>query len=349
MTTTAEPEISHNILANFGGKLWTAGMAVVFVPIYIRILGAEAYGLVGFFVSLQLILSLMEMGLGTTATKEMARLSGSPDSEAIVQMRNLLRTLEFIYFGLGIIVVVMVFVSAGPLSAHWFKPATLSAREIEHAIVIMGFVIGIRMPFSLYSGALNGLQHQVVLNVITVASVTVKHLGAVIALLFISKDITIFFLWNLFAELLQTALTGYALQKRLPPSSEKAHFQFEQIKGIWRFAAGMTGVAITNVVLSQADKLFVSKVFSLETFGYYSAMWTIAGGLFFFSYPIAIAAFPTLCPVVGGRRYENARPALPQDLQAYGHGHAAPGDMRAIVFKGNTEHLAGGTRTGHSP
>lgn len=296
---TAEPKISHNIVANFGGRLWTAGMAVVFVPIYIRILGAEAYGLVGFFVSLQLILSLMEMGLGTTATKEMARLSGSPNSRAIIQMRDLVRTLELVYFGLGIIVVVMVFAGAGPLSAHWFKPLTLSQSEIEHAIVIMGLVIGVRMPFSLYSGALNGLQHQVLLNVITVASVTVKHLGAVIALLFISKDITIFFLWNLFAELVQTALTGYALKKKLPPSSHKAHFQFEQIKGIWRFAAGMTGVAITNVVLSQTDKLFVSKVFSLETFGYYSAMWTIAGGLFFFSYPIATAAFPRYAQLWG--------------------------------------------------
>ena len=291
-TMTTEPKISHNILANFGGKLWTAGIAIVFVPIYIRILGAEAYGLVGFFVSLQLILSLMEMGLGTTATKEMARLSVSPNSKTVVQMRNLVRTLELVYLGLGIIVVSMVFVGSGPLSAHWFKPVTISPREIGHAIVIMGFVIGVRMQFSLYSGALNGLQHQVVLNVITVAFVTVKHLGAVAALLFISEDITVFFLWHLFAELGQTALTRCALKKKLPPSSDKARFQFEQIKGIWRFAAGMTGVAITNVVLSQTDKLFVSKVFPLETFGYYSAMWTIAGGLFFFSYPIAIAAFP---------------------------------------------------------
>jgi len=129
---TTEPKISHNILANFGGKLWTAGMAIVFVPIYIRILGAEAYGLVGFFVSLQLILSLMEMGLGTTATKEMARLSGSSNSKTIVQMRNLVRTLELVYLGLGIIVVVMVFVSSGPLSAHWFKPVSLSLTVLVH-------------------------------------------------------------------------------------------------------------------------------------------------------------------------------------------------------------------------
>jgi len=54
----------------------------------------------------------------------------------------------------------------------------------------------------------------------------------------------------------------------------------------------MTGVVITNVALSQADKLFVSKMFSLETFGYYSAMWTIAGGIFFLTYPITTAAFP---------------------------------------------------------
>jgi O-antigen/teichoic acid export membrane protein len=289
---STEARVSHNVIANFAGRLWTAGMALAFVPVYIRLLGPEKYGLVGFFISLQMILSLLEMGLGTTATKELARLSSSTDHRTAQQMRNLVRTLELLYFGLAILAATIVLVSSKPLAAHWFNPDALSRKEIQYVIVVMGLVIAARMPFALYSGALIGLQRQVTLNVILVITVTVKNLGAVAALLVISKDVLVFFLWNLIAELVQTALTCYVLQKKLPKSSEKARFQLEQIKNIWRFAAGMTGVVITNVALSQADKLFVSKMFSLETFGYYSAMWTIAGGIFFLTYPITTAAFP---------------------------------------------------------
>ncbi len=294
-----EPRVAHNVMANFAGRLWTAGMALAFVPVYIRLLGAEAYGLVGFYISLQMMLSLLEMGLGTTATRELARLSSSSNVKTAGQMRNLVRTLEVLYFGLAILAAAIVVVSARPLAARWFNPDMLSRKEIQYVIVMMGLVIAARMPFSLYSGALIGLQRQVILNVITIITVTVKNLGAVAALLVISKDVMVFFMWNLIAELGQTALTGYVLQRRLPHSSDKTHFQLKQIKNIWRFAAGMTGVVITNVALSQADKLFVSKMFSLETFGYYSAMWTIAGGVFFLTYPITTAAFPRYAQLWG--------------------------------------------------
>ena len=36
-----------NILSNYAGQIWMAAMAVVFLPLYIRILGMEAFGLVG--------------------------------------------------------------------------------------------------------------------------------------------------------------------------------------------------------------------------------------------------------------------------------------------------------------
>ena len=300
--------IQRNAAANFVGRSFNALMSLVFVPIYIRLLGAEAYGLVGFMVSLQMILSLLEMGLSTTTTKELARLSGLDHHQSERDMADLMRTLELVYLVIALFAGFIILIGSKPLAAMWFNPQVLSVGEIRHVIIIMGWLIAARMPFSLYSGALMGLQKQVLLNSIIVVLVVIKHLGAVFVLIFISSDIMVFFIWNLIAEALQTAVGGFIFWKNLKTPSYKPGFKVEQIKRIWRFAAGMSLIGATNVMLSQADKLFVSKMFSLEIFGYYSAVWTLAGALFFLTYPLVTALFPRFAQLFGkGDKHELVR------------------------------------------
>ena len=81
-------------------------MSLAFVPLYIKFMGIESYGIVGIFASLQAIFSLLDMGLSTTLNRELARLSAIPSREQ--EMRDLLRTLEIIYWGLAVVVGIAV-------------------------------------------------------------------------------------------------------------------------------------------------------------------------------------------------------------------------------------------------
>ncbi|MBM4126991.1 MAG: hypothetical protein FJ247_06540 [Nitrospira sp.] len=53
----------------------SAVLSLVLVPIYIRFLGIEAYGLIGFLVALQAALAIFDLGMGATLNREIARLS----------------------------------------------------------------------------------------------------------------------------------------------------------------------------------------------------------------------------------------------------------------------------------
>ncbi|MDE2060547.1 MAG: hypothetical protein KGL31_00010 [candidate division NC10 bacterium] len=46
--------VKRNIIANTLGRGWSMLMGLVFVPLYIKFLGMEAYGLIGFFATLQM-------------------------------------------------------------------------------------------------------------------------------------------------------------------------------------------------------------------------------------------------------------------------------------------------------
>ena len=71
---------TKNIIANFAGSGWSALMGLIFLPFYIRLMGAESYGIVGIFVSLQAIFSILDLGLSQTLNREMARLSANPNN-----------------------------------------------------------------------------------------------------------------------------------------------------------------------------------------------------------------------------------------------------------------------------
>ena len=65
-------------------------MGVVFVPVYIHYLGIESYGLIGLFALLQAWLTLLDMGMTPTLSREMARFTGgSSDGQSL---RDLLRS-----------------------------------------------------------------------------------------------------------------------------------------------------------------------------------------------------------------------------------------------------------------
>ena len=92
-------QLKRNIVANFVSKGWSALMGVIFIPLYVKFMGVEAYGLVGFFLALQSIVSLMDAGLSTTLNRELARYSTQPGQAQ--EMWDVVRTLEVVYWGGG--------------------------------------------------------------------------------------------------------------------------------------------------------------------------------------------------------------------------------------------------------
>src|SRR5262249_30491893 len=89
-------QLQRNTLAGMVGKLWSAGLVFATVPLYIKILSVEAYGLVGLFTALQSVFLLLDLGLSTAASRELARLAAQDGADQ--QRRNLVRTLEVVYW-----------------------------------------------------------------------------------------------------------------------------------------------------------------------------------------------------------------------------------------------------------
>ena len=271
-------------------------MGLILIPLYIKFMGIESYGLIGVFVTLQVLFGLFDAGLGSTLNREMARRSALPHQEQ--EMRNLVRTLETIYWSISVVVGITV-VSLSPIIAHhWIQSGQLPPQTVEQALFIMGFIMVFLMPIGFYSGGLLGLQKQVLLNVINVCMNTLRDVGAVLILWLVSPTIQAFFVWQFVITATNAFLLAFFLWRRLPLVEKKAVFQKQLLQGIWRFSAGMSGIAILGTILTQLDKVVVSKILSLEMFGYYMLASVVAMSLVRLFTPVFLSIYPRLTQLV---------------------------------------------------
>src|ERR1051326_3793678 len=205
--------LKTNITANLAGTGWQALMGLIFVPLYIKFLGMESYGLIGLFAAIQGILGLLDIGLGNTLTREMARLSVLPDKEQ--ETRNLVRTLETLYWAIAAFAGVVVAALSPVIAHYWIKAAQLPPKTIEHSLFIMGLITIFQMPTGFYSGGLMGLQKQVLLNVVNICMGTLRGAGAVLILWLASPTIQAFLLWQIAVSIVNALLFALFLWRSL--------------------------------------------------------------------------------------------------------------------------------------
>lgn len=289
--------VRRNIVANAIGSGWTAFLLLAFVPLYIHFMGVESYGLVGFFVTLQVLFSVLDLGITGTLSRELARLSALGEVGAR-QMRNVVRTLETVYWALAVLIVTVVALAADWIATGWLNTNQLPPEVVRMSVTLMGVVIAFRMPYGFYSGGLIGLQRQVLLNGMKIGVETFRNGGGVLVLWLVAPTITAFFIWHALASMIGAVLFRLVLWSRLPSAETPARFAPALFGQLWRYGAGLSGIGILAMLVVELDKVILSKMLPLEEFGYYMLASTLAMGINLIIVPIFSAMQPRLTQLV---------------------------------------------------
>lgn len=285
--------VKKNLIANYLGVGWSALMSIVFVPFYLRFIGADGYGLVGFFVMLSSSLSILDGGLAAVATREASGYLGAKETRRL-EIVTLLRTIEILFLVISSIVGLFISLASPLIVEYWLNVPVDVVAGATLAVTWMGLSIAIQFLTSLYSGCLIGFQKQVGLNAINVVGSTIRSGGAVLVLWLVSPTVQTFFEWQAVAGagiLLAQRMLFVQLMRETPINFS---FSLESLKRVRRFMVGIGAINILALLLTQLDKIILSKVLPLSIFGYYSLAWTLGTMIYRLTGPVFNSYYPRI-------------------------------------------------------
>jgi O-antigen/teichoic acid export membrane protein len=277
-------------------RIVAALVGIFFVPVYVKLIGIESYGLVSFYSTLVGTLSLMDLGLSTAISRQIA-----VDRSQRTDLKNtydLIFSVELIYWGIALVLGLLIVLGSSYIATSWINAKELPVEVIRESVILMGIVFAFQFPMSIYNGAMIGFEMQIENAVITALLSLIKAVGVIFVLMYVKASVEMYFLWQIVITVLFTAILKIYVWRQAFISKIRSAFSVQQLKKIWRFALGMAGISAITFFITQVDKIVVSKMLSLEYLGYYSLAFLIAGAINQLISPIQPVVFPKLTALI---------------------------------------------------
>lgn len=286
--------LKRNTIANFLGTGYSGVVSLALVPLYINLLGGEAYGVIAVQATLLSIIAFLDLGMGLAINREVAILAAS---DRKFDIRNVIGAARLLYLAMAVVFGLALFLAAPFVGTNWLETKAISPIEVGRSLRFAAVMLPAVFVSSLYQAVLLGLQRHVVLNVVLVASMTARAAGGV-AIALATRRVSDVMLWYAVTAVAQLVAVAVAVRVAMPDVREPAPLRFDALASPFRLVAGLGWVGALAVVTSQIDKIVISRMASLETFGYYGATAAAATIVVGAAAPVAAAAFPRFSELV---------------------------------------------------
>lgn len=287
--------LRNNIVANYLSQGYVALIGILILPLYVKHMGAEAYGLIGFFTMLQAWFSLLDIGLTPTIGRETARYHGGAMSA--LAFRQLFRSLSLIFLGVAISGGVLLWLLSEVIAAKWLNILTLPKSEVVVSLQIMGISVALRWMCGLYRGVVTGTERLVWLSVFNIVIASLRFLGVLPVMWYFGFTPYVFFLYQMLIALFEVLGLWLKSMTILPGKVSlpaPIGWSFEPVRPVLKFALTVAFTSAVSVAVTQSDKLVLSGILSLAAYGHFTLAVMVAGGIMIISGPVSSAIMPRM-------------------------------------------------------
>ena len=296
-----------NILASYISQIYIFAISIIILPLYVKYMGAEAYGLVGFFAMIQALFGLLDFGLTPTISRQTALYNSGV--ETALKYRQLYRALSIVFVGIASLGVAVLFSLNKYIALHWLKLNQLPLRDVLFCLHIMSICVGLRWMTGLYRGVISGFEQIAWLSYINTFIATLRFLGVFAYMYFFGFTISHFFVFQLFVALLEFIFL-FVKQKKLIPSlnsQKNIGWSMKPVKPILKFSLTIAFTSSIWILVTQLDKFVLSGILGLSDYGYFTLAVLVAGGIMQISSPISGAIMPRMASLYASGEYEQLK------------------------------------------
>lgn len=287
-------KITNNLIANYLINIWNIISTYIFLPLYLRYLGEENYGIVMLSVVIYSMLALLDVGFSTTLRRELAK--NTQSEKFINESISLLKSIELFYLGILFLVVIICYLLSDIIAYHWINVKSTNETVLKWVIILIAINAILQIISSMYNNGILALGEQVTSSKMQFIYTLLRN-GLVIIIILNYPLIINFFLWQtsvviayLFIQrqkLIKIIIGKNYVAKKILPDLSK-------IKNVFYTSISFFTLSILSIINLQIDKIIISKLLTIKDVGYYSTAFAFSQIIVSACGPIAIATFPQL-------------------------------------------------------
>jgi O-antigen/teichoic acid export membrane protein len=262
--------VARNVLWNLLGQGAPLLVAIALIPILVRSLGTERFGIltlawvfIGYF-------SLFDLGLGRALTQAVARRLGAADVDGRDELPAVVWTALSLMLGLAIVgLVVVLIVSPALVQSVLRVPANLQ-RETLTAFALLSISIPVVVVSAGLRGVLEALQRFDLTNSVRVGLGVATYLGPVLVLPFsrsIVAAVAILLAVRVAAGLLYLVLC----LRVMPRLRERISIRMSAAVPLLAVGGWMTVSNVVGPIILYIDRFLIGSVVSLTAVAFYAA------------------------------------------------------------------------------
>ncbi len=265
-------------------------------PYFIKFLGPEAFGLVGFFYLFSMCLSTFDLGMSPYLQREIAKFTKNKDIDE--EFRKVIQVIS-IYF---VFIIVTINILAFPFSEliinYWFSLdawEVLPIIQVEQSIKLIFLTSSLLVLVNLFKFGLTGCHYHYWLNIFLIIISLLRYIGSILLISIFDGTIVDFFIYQAFVALISVVVMGFKFYQQLP---EKVYLvqdlNISFFKKVFSNTTKIAALSILWIVTYQLDKVLLSKTLPLVEYGYFSLITILCAGIIMIAGPIKRAIQPTI-------------------------------------------------------
>lgn len=265
------------LISSYATQAYVSLIGLVMMPVYLHYMGAEAIGMVGFFLMLQAFLQLLDFGLSPCLAREMSLFRAGVISAPLAWAR--LRGLEWILGSTALAAMLLFLTARNWIAVDWLKSLEFSSTEVSYSLTAMIVAAAMRWLAGLYRSGLIGLERQMLVNFAMSMFATLKFVGVVPLLVYWSAAPLSFFAYQAVVGVLELTVFLGLMYRALPGSTARGWPEWQVLRGMLPVAAPMAFMSLVWVLVLQLDKLVLSATLPLNAFGHFTVAAGAAGSV----------------------------------------------------------------------
>lgn len=280
--------LALNTIINLLGQVFVALAVIGLLPIIVKGLGADGYGLLSLALVVFGAFGLLDMGLGRTTTKFVAEYLSQREFK---KLGNIILVSLVFQCGLGIIGGALLAILTPTLAEKILKIPYDRIPDTKNTLYVLAISAPIVLASATLRGALEGAQRfdlvtyvKIFLNLSTYVIPVIALRGKV--------EISIIVFWMLVARLVGMAIYLAGCMHVIPALRQNLSFDKFSLRALFSYSGWVAVSNIVVILLVQIDRFLIASLVAMGAVTYYSAPYELLNGLWIIPGAVSAVLFP---------------------------------------------------------